>query len=51
MKLSKGQKIAIPIFAVIVIVLIAVAVQLSGRYVRKMFHESVKKTLKGGNKS
>ena len=33
------------------IVLIAVAVQLSGRYVRKMFHESVKKTLKGGNKS
>ena len=33
------------------VVLIAVAVQLSRRYVRKMFHESVKKTLKGGNKS
>ncbi len=39
------------VYILLSVVLIAVAVQLSRRYVRKMFHESVKKTLKGGNKS
>ena len=33
------------------LLLVAVALRLSRRYVRKMFSQSVKKTLKGGNKA
>ena len=38
-------------YILLAILLVAVALRLSRRYVRKMFSQSVKKTLKGGNKS
>lgn len=38
-------------YILLAVILLAVALRLSRRYVRKMFSESVKKTLKGGNKA
>ena len=37
--------------SLLALLLVAVALRLSRRYVRKMFSQSVKKTLKGGNKA
>lgn len=37
-------------YLIIAVVLILIAVRLSRKYVRKMFHESVRKTLRGGAK-
>lgn len=38
-------------YILLLVILVAVAIQLSRRYIKKMFGESVKKTLKGGNKA
>lgn len=38
-------------YILLALLLVAVALRLSRRYVRKMFSQSVKKTLKGGNKA
>ncbi len=38
-------------YVLLAVLLVAVALRLSRRYVHKMFSESVKKTLKGGNKA
>lgn len=38
-------------YLLLAVLLVAVAVNLARKYVHKMFHDSVKKTLKGGNKS
>ncbi len=40
-----------PDYLIIAAVLILIALNLSRKYVKRMFHESVKKTMKGGNKS
>lgn len=37
-------------YAFIVVIMVLVAIRLSGKYVKKMFSQSVKKTLKGGSK-
>ena len=39
------------LYILLALLLVAVALRLSRRYVRKMFSQSVKKTLKGGNKA
>ena len=46
-----GVVFVIAAVILLALLLVAVALRLSRRYVRKMFSQSVKKTLKGGNKA